>query len=159
VEQQRNPQSDEGEDDDRDDSFQPLTPEQAQAWRARHPEVSVWPIVWGQAAMAALVAVLAWCVSGQASIGQSAAYGGLAVAVPAALFARAMTRQRYNANAALAALLMWEIVKIAVTVAMLLAAPIVVPQLHWLALLIGMIATMKTYWIALFVQSSVRKTD
>jgi len=155
VEPQRNPQGDEG---DEDNSFQPLTPEQAQAWRARQPPVSVWRIVWGQAAVAALVALLAWWLTGQAIAGQSAAYGGLAVVLPAALFARAMTRQRHNANAALVAVFIWEIVKIAVTIAMLFAAPKVVPQLHWLALLLGMIATMKTYWIALVVQSRLRTT-
>jgi ATP synthase protein I len=29
----------------------------------------------------------------------------------------------------------------------------------WLALLVGMVVTMKTYWVALKVQPGVRKTD
>ena len=53
----------------------------------------------------------------------------------------------------------WEMVKIVLTVAMLAAAPRLVAQLSWLALLAGMVVTMKTYWIALMVQSGVRKTD
>ena len=53
----------------------------------------------------------------------------------------------------------WEMVKIALTVAMLAAAPKLVSQLSWLALLVGMVVTMKTYWIALMVRPSVRKTD
>jgi len=154
VEQRRNT-PDEG---DEDDSFQPLTPEQAQAWRTRHPTVSVWRIVWGQAAMVVSVASLAWLLTGRIEIAWSAGYGGLAVLVPAALLARGMARQRHNASAALVAVLVWELVKIALTVAMLVAAPKLVPRLHWLALLIGMIATMKTYWIALIVWPSIRKT-
>ena len=39
------------------------------------------------------------------------------------------------------------------------AAPKLVSQLSWLALLVGMVVTMKTYWIALMVRPSVRKTD
>jgi len=53
----------------------------------------------------------------------------------------------------------WELVKIMLTVAMLAAAPKVVAHLSWLALLVGMVVTMKTYWIALMVRSGVRKTD
>lgn len=53
----------------------------------------------------------------------------------------------------------WELVKVAMTVAMLAAAPRLVPGLSWLALLAGMVVTMKTYWIALMVRPGVRKTD
>ena len=40
---------------------------------------------------------------------------------------------------------------------MLAAAPRVVTDLNWLALLAGMVVTMKTYWIALKWRSGVRK--
>lgn len=53
----------------------------------------------------------------------------------------------------------WEIAKIVLTVALLAAAPRLVPDLSWMALLIGMVITMKTYWAALLVRSGVRKTD
>ena len=43
--------------------------------------------------------------------------------------------------------------------AMLAAAPKLVPGLSWLALLAGLVVVMKTYWVALIVRSSVRKTD
>jgi ATP synthase protein I len=32
-----------------------------------------------------------------------------------------------------------------------------VPDLSWLALLVGLIVVMKTYWVALLVRSSVQK--
>jgi ATP synthase protein I len=53
----------------------------------------------------------------------------------------------------------WEIAKIVLTVALLAAAPRLVPDLSWLALLAGMVVTMKTYWVALMVRPGVRKTD
>ena len=43
----------------------------------------------------------------------------------------------------------WEMVKIGVAVAMLLAAPRVVPDLSWPALLVAMIVCMKMNWLAL----------
>jgi ATP synthase protein I len=45
----------------------------------------------------------------------------------------------------------WEVVKIAVCVAMLLAAPKILSQPHWPALLVGMVLTIKVYWLALIV--------
>jgi ATP synthase protein I len=46
----------------------------------------------------------------------------------------------------------WEMVKIAVAVAMLAAAPRVVPDLSWPAMLVAMIVCMKVNWVALFWQ-------
>ena len=43
----------------------------------------------------------------------------------------------------------WEAVKIAVSVGLLAAAPRLIVDLDWLALLIGLIVTMKVYWVAL----------
>lgn len=123
----------------------------------RHPRVSVWRIVAFQAVLGLLAAVVAWGVSGKSSIAWSTGYGALAVVLPAALFARGVARDRASAGAALAGLFGWELVKIALTVAMLAAAPRLVPGLSWLALLAGMVVTMKTYWIALMVRPGVRK--
>jgi len=47
----------------------------------------------------------------------------------------------------------WELVKIAVTIAMLFAAPRLVGALSWLALLAGFVVTIKVYWVALVVHS------
>ena len=49
--------------------------------------------------------------------------------------------------------------KIVLTIALLVAAPRVVPGLNWLALVAGLVITMKTYWVALMVRPGVRKTD
>ena len=150
-----------GEDDDQDSDFKPLTADEARQWRDKNPQVSVWRIVAVQALVGVLVAVAAWLLTGRQSAGWSAGYGALAVVVPAALFARGVLRHREMQNPGVAMLRFfgWEMVKIILTVAILVAAPRVVLGLSWLALVAGMVLTMKTYWIALVVQSRRSKLD
>ena len=45
----------------------------------------------------------------------------------------------------------WELVKIVLTVALLLAAPRLILELNWLALLAGFVVTMKVYWVAMWL--------
>ena len=144
-----------------DSDFKPLTAQEAEQWRSRNPPVSVWKIVVGQVLVGVVVALAAWVLTGRASMGWSAAYGALAVVVPAALFARGVLRRKASANprAAMVGFFGWEIAKIVLTVALLAAAPRLVPGLSWLALVVGMVITMKTYWVALLVRPGVRKTD
>ncbi len=144
-----------------DPDFKPLTAQEADQWRSRNPPVSMWKVVAGQALVGVLVALVAWALTGRSAVGWSAAYGALAVVAPAALFARGMSRQKASAQAgaAMAGFFGWEIAKIVFTIALLAAAPWLVPGLVWLALLAGMVVTMKTYWVALLVRPGVRKTD
>lgn len=147
---------------DEDSEFNPLTAEQAQQWRQRNPPVSPWRVVGGQALVGVVVTLLAWLVSGKASVAWSCGYGALAVVLPAALFARGMARQQGAAHAGVAMLgfFGWELAKLSLCIAMLVMAPRLVTGLNWLALLAGLVVTMKTYWIALLLRrSSVRKTD
>lgn len=145
--------------EDEDSDFKPLTAQQAQEWRKRNPALSVWRLVATQALVGVLVALVAWLVSGKSHVALSVEYGALAVVLPSALFARGMGRIRNSGGAVLTGFFGWEMAKIALTVAMLAAAPKLIDSLSWLALLVGMVVTMKTYWIALWVRSGVRKTD
>ena len=139
--------------------FKRLTAEEAQALRERHPSVSPWFIVGVQVLVGLLVALAAWGFTGKSSAGWSAAYGALAVIVPAVVFARGLTSQFSSLNAATAWLgfFVWEAIKIAVSVGMLFAAPRLVVDLDWLVMLIGLIVTMKVYWVALLMRPK-RKT-
>ena len=141
--------------------FKPLTAQEAEQWRSRNPPISEWKVVAGQALVGTLVALVAWVLTGRASVGWSAAYGAVAVVVPAGLFARGVFRRKASSDprAAMLGFFGWEIAKIVLTVALLAAAPRLVPDLSWMALLVGMVITMKTYWAALLVRSGVRKTD
>jgi ATP synthase protein I len=131
----------------------PLTAEQVRELRQRQPLLSVWRVVVAQCCIGALVASVAWFVSGQVAA-FSAVYGSLAVIVPAALFARGLTSRvsSLNAGAAVFGFFLWEMVKIGLTVAMLVAAPRMVSDLSWPALLVGLVVTMKVYWVALGVR-------
>ena len=131
--------------------FVPLTAEQAQALRERNPSVSLWWVVVAQVAVGMLVALLAWLLTGAPSAAWSAAYGALAVVLPAALFARGLTSRLSSVNpgAAVLGFFLWEMVKIALTVAMLFAAPGMITGLSWPAMLAGLVVTLKVYWVAL----------
>lgn len=131
--------------------FTPLTAEQAEALRVQHPSISPWWVVAGQLVIGVLVVLVSWGVTGRQIVGWSAACGALAVIVPAALFARGVTGQFAKANpgSAVLSFFVWEFVKIVVTVGILFAAHRMVTGLSWPAMLIGLVVTMKGYWIAL----------
>jgi ATP synthase protein I len=105
----------------------------------------------GQAGVGLVAALLAWVFTGKQNVGWSVGYGALAVLLPAAVFARGLTGRfsSLNAGTAAAGFLVWEMVKVALTLAMLLVAPRLVAGLSWPALLVGLVLAMKVYWVAL----------
>ena len=131
--------------------FKQLSAEEVQRLRERHPLVSPWWVVVGQAGVGVGAALVAWAITGRQNVGWSAGYGALAVVIPAAIFARGLTSRFSSLNAASAAagFMMWEMVKIASTIALLAAAPRLVAGLSWPAMLVGLILAMKVYWLAL----------
>lgn len=138
--------------------FKPLNAQEAQAWRQRNPQLSVGRLIASQCVVTLLVALVAWLIAGAAA-GRSAGYGGLAILLPTVVFARALGRQATHAGAAIARLFGWELVKLVLCIAMLAAAPRLVSDLSWLALLAGLVLVMKTYWLALFTgRASAPKT-
>ncbi|CAM8655105.1 ATP synthase protein I [Comamonadaceae bacterium] len=137
-----------------EEEFKPLTAAEAQQWRQRNPPVSPWRIVGMQCIAATIAAVGAWLGLGQV-VGVSVLYGCLAVIVPSAVLARGLRKQVLvkDSGAAFLGFVVWEAVKVVLTVAMLLAAPKLVPGLNWLALVAGFVVTMKVYWVAAWLQS------
>ncbi len=139
--------------------IQPLSAEEARRVREQNPPVSPWRVIAGQAGVGLVSALLAWAITGKQNVGWSVAYGALAVLLPAAVFARGLTGKVSSLNAGTAAVgfLLWEMVKIALTIAMMLAAPRLVAGLSWPALLIGLVLAMKVYWVALAFGARPRK--
>lgn len=139
------------------DDFKPLTADEATALRSRLPLLSVWKVVGVQAAAAVVTAVLAWALTGLVPVVQSVAYGGLSVVVPSALFARGMTSRltRANLGTAVAGFVLWELVKIGLTVAMLFMANWWIDEISWPALLAGFVITMKVHWVVLGLGSKL----
>ena len=134
--------------------FSPLTPEQAQRLIAQNPSLSVWWVLSAQMVVGVVAAIVAGVLTGQGASAWSAFYGCLAVVIPGALFARGLRSQFSSISAVTAGFgfFVWEAVKIGVSVAMLAAAPRLVADLDWLAMLIGLIVTLKVYWLALLVR-------
>jgi ATP synthase protein I len=133
--------------------FKPLNAEQARQWREAHPVLSPWRVIGWQAAAGLALAAVLGLLSGKAGIAWSAGYGALAVLLPAAVFARGLRGRIASINAVTAAagLVLWETVKIALTLAMLMAAPRLVRGLNWPALLAGLVLALMMYWAALAV--------
>ncbi len=136
---------------DETDDFHPMTAQEAQAWRERQPAFSVWWVVGAQLALAVVLSLLAAWVWGRSDIALSLMYGALAVALPAALFARGLTSRLASTHAVAAALsfAVWQGVKLVLTVLLLALAPRVLNDVSWPALLAGLLLTMKVYWLAL----------
>ena len=135
-----------------EEAFEPLSAEQARQLREQSPPISPWSIVGAQAAVGLVSALVAWAVTGDRGIAVSLLYGAWAVALPAALYARALAR------GVGAGFLWWELVKIGLTVAFLAAAPKLVSGLSWLGLLAGVILATKMYWVALAFTRRPRRT-
>lgn len=141
-------------DEDEEPEVKRLTAQEAQALRESDPALSPWWVVGLQCVAGVALVVLAWGVSGKTAVIWSVAYGALAVIIPAALFARGLMSQFSSLNAATAAFgfFVWEAVKMAVSVAMVVVAPRLIPDLSWLALLVGLFVTLKMYWLALLMR-------
>ena len=141
------------------ETFKPLSADEARSLREQNPSVPPWKVVVGQGVVGILVALVAWMVTASQSVGWSAAYGALAVVLPAAIFARGLSGRfaSLNAGAAVFGFFLWEMVKLGLTVAMLVAAPRLVEALSWPALLVSLVLTMKVYWVAILVASRIKQ--
>jgi len=72
------------------------------------------------------------------------------------LMARGMTSRfsSVSPGALAVSFMVWELVKIAASVAMLVLAPKLVQHLSWPALLVGLVLCLKCYWVALLWRGS-----
>jgi ATP synthase protein I len=104
-----------------------------------------------QAAVGVVVAALAGLLTWRMEVVWSSLYGCAAVVVPGALLARGMTSRlsSMSAGAGAVGFMLWEMVKIGVSVVMLVLANRIVQNLSWPALLVGLVVCMKVYWVAL----------
>ena len=136
--------------EDLDAEYKPLTADEARELRARHPSISPWWVIAGQLVVGLLVALAAWGLTGRQNLGWSAGYGAIAVVIPAAVFARGLTGRfsSLNPGTAVVGFFLWEMVKMALSIAMLFAAPRLITALSWPAMLISLVVTMKAAWLA-----------
>lgn len=142
-----------------EEPIKPLTREQAMVLRQQNPSLSPWVVLAGQAGMGLLASLAAWLLTGKVNIGWSALYGALAVVIPGALFARGVMSKvsMINPAAAVTGFFLWEMVKIGLVLAMLFAAPKLVTDLNWPAMLVGLVVTMKVVWLVLWLEAKARR--
>ena len=132
-------------------SFKRLSREDVAALKAREPSVSPWRVVAVQAAVGVVAALIGWLVTGKNEVWWSMLYGAATVVLPAALMARGMTSllSSMSPGSSAVSFMLWESVKIGVSLAMLAIAGRIVQPLSWPALLVALVLCMKVYWVAL----------
>lgn len=141
-----------------------LTAGQAQELRVKFGKagslISPWQILVGQLLAGVIFAAVVWLVTGRSSVAVSVAYGALAVVIPAAVFARGLMSQFSSLNALTAGFgfFVWEMIKIVATVVLIAIAPKLVSDLDWLAMLIGLIFTMKVVFVLLWLLPRLAKS-
>jgi ATP synthase protein I len=153
---------DRGRWDDEEDAghVTPLTQMQAQALRDSQPSLSVWQVVAAQAAAGVVVAGAAWGLSGRGAVGWSALYGAVIVVLPAALLARGVGRLAGTGPmAGTIGFLGWQAVKMVLSLALLLGAVRVVPNLNWPALLVAVAVCLQVNWLALLWRGRAKKNE
>ena len=145
--------------------FKSLTREEAMEWRGRQPTLSIWRLVVAQLMVGLLLGGLSWLLTQRAQVAWSVLYGSAAVVIPSALMAYGLTSSALArlmagiAQAAFVGFLFWEGVKVLLAVAMLWLAPQVVPGLSWFGLLLGLVVTLKVYWVGFLIQSRRSKQN
>ena len=132
-------------------AFKPLTAEEASLLRLKQPPLSPWRVVVVQLVVGVVAALLAALWTQRAGVAWSVLYGAAAVVVPGALMARGMTSKlsSMSPGSSAVSVLLWTMVKMVVSVAMLMLAPKIVQTLSWPALLVGLVLCMKVYVVAL----------
>ena len=147
--------------DEPEDEFNPLSAEQARQWRLRQPASSSWRSLAWQIGVGLVAAVGIGLVWQSVALARSAAYGMFAVALPQMLLVRGMVgvQGRWSPGALLLRFFVWEIVKIALTVAILFSAVRVLGEMSWPALMAGLVVTMKANWLMLALRTANRSPD
>ncbi len=134
----------------------PWSQEQADTWRKTNPSLSPWRLIVLQIAALIVVVLLLVMMSAPGSIVLSVAYGGGCVVVPAAMFWRGVRERKAGEDIRnrMMKFVVWELAKIALTIAMLFAAPKLIKELNWLALVASFVVTMKLSWLALWTMTN-----
>ena len=125
--------------------------------------MSPWRVVFAQAAAGAAIVVLWWLYAALTGQGGgkvwSALWGAVAVVVPNALMAWGIARALRGApSAAVLGFMIWELIKIMLTVAILVAAAKWMSDLSWPALLVALIGCLKVNWLALLWQGRKKRS-
>ncbi len=132
-----------------------LTREEAQALLAKQTSLSVWQVLAIQAGCGVLVALVWGALSHRSAAFWSSLYATAVVVVPGLLMARGVFGR--NAGRGVGGLLVWEILKLGLSGALLALAPVVVRPLDWAALLVTLVLCLKVIGVVLLVWQGRKK--
>jgi ATP synthase protein I len=141
----------------------PLTAQQANDWRNKYPQGSIWMPVMAQCFCGGIFCLFAYLFQ-IFYLGngwwQSALYGVLVAVVPNALCAKGIS-SKFGANnlgASVFKFFVWEGVKVVSSVVMLLSAPHWLGEfLSWPALILGLVVAFKGFWVLVLCSHLARK--
>ncbi|MDP2133381.1 MAG: ATP synthase subunit I [Sulfuritalea sp.] len=108
--------------------------------------------VFHQSIASVLVAALAWFFAGEHAA-VSAGLGGAAVVVPNLLFALSLWAAARSGRASVARFFVGELIKVAATLALLVIVAGAYRDLHWLALLAGLIVALKANLFVILIRA------
>ena len=147
--------------DDPEEDFQALSADEARQWRLRQKPRPAWHSVIWQAGVGLVAAIATGLLWHSLVLAQSVAFGAFAVVLPNVLLLRGMVGAdvRWGPEALLLRLLVWELVKLVLTIAILYSANTVLGEMSWPALLAGLVVTMKANWLMLAFHSANRSPE
>jgi len=108
--------------------------------------------VFHQSIASVLVSGLAWFFAGQHAA-VSAGLGGAAVVVPNLFFALSLWAAARSGRASVARFFVGELIKVAATLALLVIVAGAYRDLHWLALLAGLIVALKANLFVILIRA------
>jgi ATP synthase protein I len=141
--------------EDADAPIRPLTREEAQALIARNPTLSVWQVIAIQAVVGVGVALVWGGLSRDLSSLLSSLYAVVVVVLPALMMARGVFGR--NAGRSVGGLLMWELLKMGLSAAMLMMAPRLLDRVDWVALIVTLLLCLKVVGVALLMWQGRKK--
>ncbi len=129
----------------------PLTRDEARALRVKSPQLSPWRVIAAQVVVGCLMALGAWWFSDRPGFVQSVIYGAIVAVLPGALMARGMTSRlsSLSVGSSAVSVMLWTVMKIGVSIAMLMLAPKLVQSLSWPVMLATLVLCMQVYLVAL----------
>lgn len=131
------------------EEFQPLTKQEAKAFRAKQPTHSPWRVVIVQSVVGLLLAALLGALGGM-DWWSSALYGAAIVVVPGAVMVRGLRKSLgLLPGAVLIQFAVWEVTKLLLAVVLMAAAPKLVSELSWPILLLALVVCLKMNWVVL----------
>ncbi|MSQ65353.1 MAG: ATP synthase subunit I [Limnohabitans sp.] len=137
--------------DDSPLEWRQLSAEEAALLRQTQPPgISIRQVMLLQFAAGLSGTLLLWALA-STTLALSWAYGSLTCILPNLVFARGVTRPwtGHNAVTSTAGFFLWELVKWALALAMMLLAPRLLNPLNWLGLLLGCFMTFKVQWLVM----------